>query len=528
MSGTQQGNALSPIPQVGMANPLGVSAPPQQINPQLSMPNQQALQNIAQTSQNPYQPLGNMLGVQQQALANQTAQRTLMARQRIGQIQQQSINPQTGQVDWNKFAVGVAADPQASFLAPEAMQQAAQTQGVQLGDIAQTIKNASMHYGAIQQVGIGLLPKAQAGTATQSDFMNGLAKLVAQGVITADDAKQQMAAMAADGQPVSQQILQMTLQAGGAAKSLDETYGTIMNLNSGGKQFQVTASPLNGVRPLSTLTNTPSPAEMNAPTTVQTPGGAAKTQPLGQTEVMLNGAAQPIPGTGPASGGAGNTQALAPDVGTILQRYEPQLNDRVYQSQTTLQNYQQMLVDLEQVKSGGGGEARAKLAQMAQAMGMPPEVYNKIGNGDLAATQQFEKMATINAMQTLRSTSQTGPVSTEEFRIFDQTLPNISTDPKAAKMMLNYMAQLSELPGKEQDAYFRYKALYEKNPTQYPLERWPQVWNKIMQASGKIKLGAPGSLTAFAPPNAPQAAAQVPGSPTGGLPPGITPGPGGE
>ncbi len=86
--------------------------------------------------------------------------------------------------------------------------------------------------------------------------------------------------------------------------------------------------------------------------------------------------------------------------------YEKGLNEAVVTGQELMSRMQEQKDAMTKFKTGGGGETRAKLAQMAQAAGMPEKVVNGIAGGDLGAMQEFNKLAVAGAMKSLQQSMQ--------------------------------------------------------------------------------------------------------------------------
>src|SRR5690348_12255714 len=69
-------------------------------------------------------PMASYAGIQNALNQNALFQQTFRARQAMGPIAQQSIGPD-GQMDWNKFAIGISTHPETAFMAPEILNQIA-------------------------------------------------------------------------------------------------------------------------------------------------------------------------------------------------------------------------------------------------------------------------------------------------------------------------------------------------------------------------------------------------------------------
>jgi hypothetical protein len=135
--------------------------------------------------------------------------------------------------------------------------------------------------------------------------------------------------------------------------------------------------------------------------------------------------------------------------------YEAGLNDRVRQGTELNMRLQEQLDALSKFKAGGGGETRAALAQYAQGMpGMPKSVVDGIAGGDLAAMQEFNKLAAQTAMEQLKqSIGGQGRVAQMEFKVFLHNNPNLSTDPDAIRKIFDFNTKLYNRDLTEQKAF---------------------------------------------------------------------------
>jgi hypothetical protein len=159
--------------------------------------------------------------------------------------------------------------------------------------------------------------------------------------------------------------------------------------------------------------------------------------------------------------------------------YENGLNSRVEQSAALNMRLQEQLAALNKFNAGGGGETRANLAQMAQAIGMPSSVVNKIAGGDLAAMQEFNKLAAQTAMEQLKQAmGGTGRVSQMEFQVFLHNNPNLSTDPDAIKKIFDFQNNLYKKDLAEQGALQDYKK------TGRDITAFPAYWQGLQTQLG--------------------------------------------
>lgn len=156
-----------------------------------------------------------------------------------------------------------------------------------------------------------------------------------------------------------------------------------------------------------------------------------------------------------------------------MAEYGKTLDGHVSESQALLQRVAESREALGKFKAGGGAENRTKLASMAQAVGLPKEVVDKIGGGDLASAQVFQKFAAQEALgtmqQALASDSGKGAQGNRiSMDLFIKNNPNITTDPNAIEKVFNFITKQAQQTKAQQDAYHTYKANPNNDPSNFP------------------------------------------------------------
>lgn len=240
------------------------------------------------------------------------------------------------------------------------------------------------------------------------------------------------------------------------------------------------------------MTNTrlASGVPIGAPVTVYnkglTPEGA--TTPT-QTGITRQGA--PIVGTrqqfvNQANSTGGVQTGLSPYNQASQQnaaQYEQGLNGRVTAAQNSSHYLSEAQNLLNDVRTGGGGVARADLARRAQAIpGMPQSVVDAIAGGNLGDTQVLQKVLLQNAIQQMQANfNGTGAVANVEQ--FLKNNPDLENDPRAIPKLMSFIGGMNTNLGREQQAYRDYV-----NKGQNPAD-FPAAWNNspTMRAfTGKI------------------------------------------
>lgn len=218
------------------------------------------------------------------------------------------------------------------------------------------------------------------------------------------------------------------------------------------------------------------------------------------------GAASAAPPSAPPPAGASYDPGLSGvSVGQhsyLQDRYKNLAQDqsRLDQDVTSQSMIQQVLQEargaMTQFKPGGGAGVYARLGATAQAFGAPQELVDKISNGNLAATQEFQKLMVNNVMAQIKSQLPSGSrLAQYEFRVFEDRNPNISTDPRAIEKIFGWWDKLYARSTDEQSSLNKYLA------NNGDLSAWPAEWQRQAKAKGYITPGsALGSGAATAEP----------------------------
>jgi hypothetical protein len=226
------------------------------------------------------------------------------ARKAMGPIFQQSIDPQSGQLDTNKLMLLSAQNPDTAFKAPEIAQQALERQGAQTTIQGQELEQAIKRQGQVRQ---SIASQLANPNASPTDVISSLGQLVANKVLTTEQATQALASMPQDQQKFRPWLQQQLIQSMDGERQLQAMYGQIQTVNTGGQTNIVAASPLAGVRPMGSIQNTMAPGDAASPVQVINPqtgqeGIISKAQFAGQ-----NNNPQQAPNVPPSPG--------APDLG---------------------------------------------------------------------------------------------------------------------------------------------------------------------------------------------------------------------
>lgn len=159
------------------------------------------------------------------------------------------------------------------------------------------------------------------------------------------------------------------------------------------------------------------------------------------------------------------------------------LDERVQVGGTIMQTLREGQDAMAAIRAGGGATAYAKAAQLAQALGAPQDLVDKLANGNLAASQEFGKLMVNTTMGQIQNQVPPGSkLNQQEFKVFNANNPNLDTDPRAIDKIFNFWTRIYNRDFQEQQAF----ASARKEPG-FDILDWPARWQKQMHASGMIQ-----------------------------------------
>lgn len=164
-------------------------------------------------------------------------------------------------------------------------------------------------------------------------------------------------------------------------------------------------------------------------------------------------------------------KAAAEKQGSNFAEYSDNLNTRVTNGGQLMQSFGEMAPLMEQARTGAGTEWRTKLAQIAQAAGLPDSIVNGIQGGSLPAVQELQKFMVQNAARQMNQILQTDHKTQGEFNIFQQSNPNVNLDPRASEKIYNFMSKVYRLDKAEQDELAKAQQKSDFNPV-----TWANQW----------------------------------------------------
>lgn len=180
--------------------------------------------------------------------------------------------------------------------------------------------------------------------------------------------------------------------------------------------------------------------------------------------------------------------AYTTDRGKDMAGYQKNLDSTVSSMYGVMQNIQEAQKAMTAFRPGGGADVYARVAQIAQAFGAPQDLVDKIGNGNLASTQEFQKLMVNNVMGQIRQQLPSGSrLAQYEFQQFQRNNPNIDTDPRAIGKIFSFWGNLYNQAHSEQSGLNSFLAAPGAD-----ISRWPATWQNEAIKRGYINPGQEG------------------------------------
>ena len=451
------------------------------------------------TPPNPLQTLSQLEGMetrelQQQQLQQTTQQQALMNRAQLGlgQLMQQHVNPETGDVDINKLLVDAAQHPEVSVLFPAIAKDALANKLTTAQILGARIENATKQQSFLANTAASYADKfaktgekpswqdiasiyaeaRSAGVLEPKQALEGY--LVAkQSGITPDVLIRNLGARSAQG-------LQMLEAANATTKQLQELVPTVSEegvpgqITRGQALQQIGAAPSPYAAGGASAPRTAEAAREGASPSAPPPAPMLRT---GQSPTEL---AETAPyreyqeGKGP------------------MREFETMINSKSETAQSVLQRLEETEKVINKFRSGPLTKARFEAAKAARGLGLDALAERMIG-GDLAAAQEFEKLTTRNAFEELKTAlGGQGRFTNLEVENFMRSNFNLETLPEAIQDMMNFTKKMVDLADQQQTAFSHYKKrsfANKRDPDSFNPGYFSQKFMNHLRQTEQIKNG---------------------------------------
>jgi hypothetical protein len=494
----------------------------------------------AQAAQSGLAPLLQLGQFQQLMNQNQLFQAQFQARNAMGELLQQAINKETGDIDYSKATMLLASDPRTAFMAPEFAKEAITRQQTQAEIILKQLQAGQIR---VEQQSKAALALLDLGTGvTRKDVLSSAARLYGQDFLSKSEFLDLAAKLPDDGVKLNALMKQLFIRGAAIGDSLAFTKGELQPVAAGGETVIMRAPhPLTGeaASPVARVESTPTPEQRNAVVDTYDPATQTMRKAARQDALPLysgtgrllsgtqGGPLQPpmaLPGTNPLQPGPPGSPGSLPSPDTVeappgppgsvqaqpsamrqsfntnlgreLADYDKNLNLDVETNKKLLQRFTEMEKAGSQAELGAGTPFRKSLAEMVQAIGsFAPEQYkrqfqdmtDRLAKGDLSALQVFEKLSSQGAMEAVKQAmGSQNRIAVMEFETFLRTNPNLSTDPDAVSKIFNFMRTQAQGKLAEQQEWQTWKKLNAKNEQAFPLDGFQAYWMKKLIDDGKV------------------------------------------
>lgn len=386
-------------------------------------------------------PVGQVVGIQNAMNQNLLFQQTYRARQAMGVLAQQAVDPETGQMDYNKYGTLISQHPETAWMAPEVLNELAQKQLIQTETMNQQLDIAAKRQAAIGAAANSVATQ-KGDNVKLSDLAGPMSDLVSQGFFSPKDAVAQLSGWASEGlkgPQLRQRLLQISAAAQRGSELINGVNGTYQEvLGPDGSKRGVFVSPQMGQATPATMAPTPQGAAAGG----GAPGAAAP--PQGVTTQM-----SPFQ--------ASEQQDVAD--------YEKGLNNRVRDANQLLALFSQTQDALKDFKPGAGMTAYATLAQMAQAAGLPQDTVDALvgaSKNGLGSVQEARKLFFGAGAQVASQMIKAGDgrlTQAEWAKTLAEGAPNIDMDPRGVRQIMRAMQELAGYTKLESQYFNGKKAL---------------------------------------------------------------------
>jgi len=450
---------------------------------------------------------GNALGIYMQLLQarnlqNQQAlfQQQFEARQAIGPILQQSIDPKSGEVDYNKAFQLAAGNPQTAFLAGDLLNQGIQRQQTQANITKTNLENAKTQLDNVAGVATGLLSQATQtngadGNPTYSLDPNkvgmALNQAVKDGRVPSEMMQRIAGQLSDDPTALYQSIKQFALTSDAHSKQLDSILGKIESTNVGGGTVYNLMAPgaQNQVTRLAAQPSTATPGELLRTEQVINPltketqvvpvgrlfggsqgaipplqGGASvssSNNPLIQTSTPQtpqtsqgSAAPNPLPVSAPSGAVTAAPPGSAKAEELLKSEYAPQLSNlaaNVNQQKLILSEIKNQMDDLPKEGqidkvTGPGAKVKNLVGNFLAAAGASPETVNNWQNISDYATLRSKMMDVVIPQARLMFGNAGGHgIPVGEYTPFASVHLDPSMPKEAIGNLLNYYGKIGGL-----------------------------------------------------------------------------------
>lgn len=385
---------------------------------------------------------------------NQNAlfQQTYRARQAMGPLAQQSVNPETGEMDWNRFATLVSTHPDTAWMAPDVLNTITQKKLTDAQIVNQKLMAAEKRMSVTGPVLAAASVDPDVNVA--SDMGKYASELMSMGAFEKNsDAIRWLTNISPlKGADLRNQLRQMAA----SSQSGQEALGRINGQYTEALFHDANGNPAPGWMSTTMRSTTPAVPFMGAGGQASATGAAAAPAPAlaggGAGQAQPTAPAAPVAPSQPTTMG-GSPLTLGP-VGPVakagldtLSDYQKGVNDEATFAYKSEQLVGELRNALKGIKTGAGTSAYVEAAKLAQAFGVSDKYVDEVAGGNLGHLQEASKLMLRLATGDLRTAllPGAGRLTNTEFTAYREANPNWDTDPRAISKLLDFTHRMNML-----------------------------------------------------------------------------------
>lgn len=454
--------------------------------PQYNIPN--PLQEMEQM-----QAMG-LRAAETQRVQQATQQQALMNRAQLGlgQLMQQHVNPETGDVDINKLLVDAAQHPDVAVLFPAIAKDALANKLTTAQILGARIENATKQQSFLANTAASYADKFAKTGAKPSwqDVASVYAEAQAAGVIDRKQALEGLVFAKQSGLQPEVLIRNLGMRSAQGLQALEAANATT-------KQLQELVPTVSEEGVPGQITRGQALQQIGAAPSPYAAGGASAPR---TAEAAREGASPSAPPPAPMLRTGQSPTELAETAPYReyqegkgpMREFESMINSKAETAQSVLQRLEETEKVINKFRSGPLTKARFEAAKAARGLGLDALAERMIG-GDLAAAQEFEKLTTRNAFEELKTAlGGQGRFTNLEVENFMRSNFNLETLPEAIQDMMNFTKKMVDLADQQQTTFAHYKAKSFKNkrdPNSFNPGYFSQKFMNHLRETNQIKNG---------------------------------------
>lgn len=422
---------------------------------------QQPQQNAAG---NPLQNMEHMQNIMSKAQAFQQQQLENNAKMGLGQLMQQHVNPETGDVDINGLLVDAASHPDVAVLFPQISKDALANKLTTQQILGAQLENARKKQEFTATTAASYLDKyAKTGEKpTTQDIAGIYGEMVAAGVLTREEALKGIVAASGSKMSPEQMIRNLAMRSAQGLAMMDSSMQSLKTMYNPVEGVTTEGVPYKAPMGASPLAPPGSRIAAGAGSAPSTPGARQETLPSESPATSGEG----LP---PGAMRTGQSQEEQAAIGPYkeyqegkgpMRDFEADINAKLQTAQAINMRLQETAKALEKFKTGPGTKIKYELAKTAAMFDREDLASRLLGGGKdaLAAAQEVEKLVTRNSFEELKTAlGGQGRFTNLEVENFMRSNFNLDTKPEAIESMMNFTKSITDLAEQEAELFQQYK-----------------------------------------------------------------------